>query len=54
MAEVVSELGNHSKSGGAVVVRITLSPSQKVVGPPTEMVGIAGNGATTTFIGFEA
>ena len=32
-------------------VSVTLPPWQKVVGPPAEIVGVAGNGFTVTTIG---
>ena len=31
-------------------VRTTLPPAQNVVGPPAEMVGVAGNGFTVTVV----
>ena len=39
--------------GGEVVVKTTLSPAQNVVGPLTEIVGTAGNGAMMIVTGFE-
>ena len=31
-------------------VKLTLPPSQKAIGPPAVMVGVAGNGVTVTVV----
>ena len=47
MLWVVSPLGAHNQPVPALAVRVTLPPSQKVVGPLGVMVAV-GSGLTTT------
>jgi hypothetical protein len=41
---------DHKYEEAALDVRVTLLPSQKVVGPPGVMAGVAGNGFTVIIV----
>ena len=47
MARVVSPF-DHKYDELALEVKVTLPPSQKVVGPPAVIVGVDGTGFTVT------
>ena len=47
-------LRNHWLPVALLEVSVTLSPLQKVVGPPGVIVGVAGAGVTVTVVGAEA
>ncbi len=45
---VVAPPGVQTLSVALLEIKITLSPEQKVVGPPAVIVGVAGSGFTVT------
>ena len=50
---VVAPPGVQTLPVAELEVRTTLPPAQKVVGPPAEMVGVAGLALTVTTVGAE-
>ena len=48
---VVAPPGVQTLLTGLLLLRVTLPPAQKVVGPPAVIVGVAGNGFTVTTVG---
>ena len=50
---VVSKF-DHRQEEPALEVKVTLSPAQKVVGPPAVMVGVAGMELTVTTVAADA
>ena len=45
---------DHRNVVPALDVKVTLPPLQNVVGPPAEIVGVAGKGLTVTTVAAEA